>query len=746
MQKSKRRGGDFWVIMVCTLLMMGACGEPNSSQPVISLEAYEISPGYELSVVASEPLIQAPVAIDFDHLGRIWVAEMPGYMMNLDALGEHTPDGRIVILSDHDQDGRMDHASVFLDSLVLPRALRLYAGGLLYAEPPNLWWVEVTEDDLPGKRVLVDSTYVTAGNVEHQPNGLLPNLDNWLYSAKSNLRYRIQAGEWERDFTAYRGQWGLTHDDYGRLYYNHNSTLLLADQAYPQAVLQHPYYRPQHSLHQTIVDNQRLYPQHPTLMNRGYQPGVLDSTGKLKYPSAACGPLVYRGGELAAEETPQAFVCLPEANLIKRIFLGEEQGVLQGLNPKAPDFLTSTDPYFRPVNLNDGPDGELYIVDMHRGVIQHQAYMTGYLRELLTESQMDTAIYGGRILAVRKKGQSASRSFDWQAATVAELVATLSSPNGWRRDRAQQELIHRQAYEAIPALKLLLAETSPLPALHAFWTLEGLKHMDAEAIQMALDHPDDKVHVTGLYATMLLDLSSDQLTQLRWEHLWDRQAPELDHYLALALPRLLKEPGDLMPRLAALGERNPTDALLADFMISGWGRYDSTQPFPSSPTPILTVANTLGESLAKKKRMGYLHSVAGRPDKRTRGLTLYRTHCSGCHGIAGRGQAELAPPLVNSAYVDGPIEQLALVLLYGLKGPIQLQEGEEPMIFAAQMPGFGQNQQLRSQDLTAIIAYVRNAFSPESPFMAVETLDSLRQIGRPHSQAFTEAELKEFLN
>ena len=161
------------------LLLSGlvmAC-QPDIQETAVPLDAYQLADGYSLSVVAAEPLLVAPVAIDFDAQGRIWAVEMQGYMTDLDGSEEDAPSGRIVILEDRNGNGVMDQSTVFLDGLVLPRALALVYGGLLYAEPPNLWFVTI-EDDQPGPRTLVDSLYSEGGNVEHQPNGLLLGIDN----------------------------------------------------------------------------------------------------------------------------------------------------------------------------------------------------------------------------------------------------------------------------------------------------------------------------------------------------------------------------------------------------------------------------------------------------------------------------------------------------------------------------------------------------------------------------------------
>ena len=53
------------------------------------------------------------------------------------------------------------------------------------------------------------------------------------------------------------------------------------------------------------------------------------------------------------------------------------------------EFLASTDERFRPVNLNNGPDGCLYIVDMYHGILQHHLYVTSYLRQQMLDRGLD---------------------------------------------------------------------------------------------------------------------------------------------------------------------------------------------------------------------------------------------------------------------------------------------------------------------------------------------------------------------
>src|SRR6188768_1185223 len=136
---------------------------------------------------------------------------MEGYMPDTLGHGEDQRTGKIVILSDTNKDGVKDKRQVFLDSLVLPRALCLVEDGILIAEPPTLSFVHIV-NDRAGKRDMVDDKYTQGGNVEHQPNGLFRALDNWIYSANSGKRYRKQGNKWLIERTHSRGQWGISQD------------------------------------------------------------------------------------------------------------------------------------------------------------------------------------------------------------------------------------------------------------------------------------------------------------------------------------------------------------------------------------------------------------------------------------------------------------------------------------------------------------------------------------------------------
>ena len=93
------------------------------------LQTFELMPGYEIQLVAHDPMIQDPIVMRFDEDGRMWVVEMRGFMPDIDGDGEDAPVGRVSIMFDQNEDGQMDSSTIFVDSLVLPRALAVVKGG-----------------------------------------------------------------------------------------------------------------------------------------------------------------------------------------------------------------------------------------------------------------------------------------------------------------------------------------------------------------------------------------------------------------------------------------------------------------------------------------------------------------------------------------------------------------------------------------------------------------------------------------
>ncbi len=160
------------------------------------------------------------------------------------------------------------------------------------------------------------------------------------------------------------------------------------------------------------------------------------------------------------------------------------------------DFLASDDAWFRPVNLEIGPDGALYVVDMHRAVIEHPQYMPS---ELQQRPDLRLGDDRGRLYRIVKAGDKrpAVRP-NLRGDSTAQLVELLEHPNAWWRETAARLLLERDDPAASPALQALATSAATAPRVQALWLLENLKHLDPSTIARALADNDPQVRAQGV--------------------------------------------------------------------------------------------------------------------------------------------------------------------------------------------------------------------------------------------------------
>lgn len=728
-----------------------AMREKYAESPVLdaraSLEHLEVEKGFQVQLVAAEPQVFVPVAMTFDDKGRMWVVEMMGYMPDTSGTGEDMRNGKVVILEDTNQDGVIDNRKVFLDSLVLPRAVCLVENGVLIAEPPKLWFVE-NNNDQPGKKTLVDDKYTEGGNVEHQPNGLLRAMDNWVYNAKSDKRYRKSGNKWLIEHTHFRGQWGITQDNYGRLFYNNNSENLLGDYFSPGLGAQNPAQRTVAGFDEHIVPDNRVYPIRATPgVNRGYMKDVLDDSLRLVNFTAACGPLVYRGGLLGEELEGNAFVAEPSANLIKRNLLTDSGYMVKGAQAyKGREFLASTDERFRPVNLYTGPDGALYILDMYRGIIQHKTYLTPYLRNEIKTRNLTQPLNCGRIYRVVPAKADSVRPVPLPH-DPAQLLALLEHRNGWVRDRAQQLIVDNHYTTLAPQLRERLKQgDKPWGLLHALWTLEGLGQLQLADIETVLRQGNPYLRVQALAAMpsvinrQHIDKVLQLITPLQQSVLL---APSVAMLLPYIKPLNASAAAQLQTQLlhAYAGDRYVADALITNMAGHEQELLDQVTEWNADTTLLIRrrLKKVLKDIATQRKAKLDENLVKEYP----RGNVIFKTVCQTCHGADGEGIQSLAPPLNQSQWVNGDKNKLIAIVLYGLTGPVQVNGKvyKAPEI-SGDMPGIGSSDEFSDGDIAQVISFIRNAWSNRAEKVTEKDVQKVRQLYKGRQKSFTTEELK----
>lgn len=566
--------GFFLPSSLSSFLLSSRVEDPSPPKtPAEELATFQVEPGFKIQLVAAEPMVQDPVVIQFDPDGRLWVVEMRGFMPDIDGTGENQRVGRVSVLEDTDADGQMDKSTIYLDSLVLPRALALVPGGALVAENEALWLTQDTDGDLKADtKTLVDPDYAGSPLPEHSGNGLWRSMDNSYYNAKSRFRYRLTNGKWQRDSTEFRGQWGMSHDDEGHLYYNYNWSQLHADLVPPNSLARNPHHTPTTGIDHGLTIDRRVYPIRPNpAVNRGYIPGTLDAEGRLLEFTAACSPLVYRESLFPAEYRSNAFVCEPSGNLVKRNVVRKNGLLLTAFDPHpGTEFLASTDERFRPVHTAAGPDGGLYIADMYRGLIQHGAYVTPYLREQTLKRNLVLPVHYGRIWRVVPESWKPASSPKLARVPSPELVTYLSHAGGWYRDVAQRLLVERNDKQAIPALKTLVQHGKvPLGRFHALWTLEGMNQLDAELLFEALQDENSLVRVTALrLLEPFVQKDANVMTRLETELSKGEVTADKAFTLQVALSASALSPKVAQSLLATITDKEGHAPLIRDAVLS----------------------------------------------------------------------------------------------------------------------------------------------------------------------------------
>ena len=521
----------FWLLIFLPLWSDTVPADGPPFEPQEALETLRVPDGLRVDLVAAEPLVADPVAMDIDEYGRIWVAEMPGYP--LDVSGS----GRIKILHDTDQDGQPDSATVFADGLRLPTGIMRWKDGVLVTDPPDIFYLPDTDGDSRADSHIVVLTGFALSNPQHNANSPIYGLTNWIYIANNstiwwtekyadpfgdrgeqvyfpdnpegarlprnaadrNVRFRPDTHELE--LLSGRSQFGHTFDAWGRHFLVNNSQHHYVEVLASQYLERRPELPIQTTVHRTpdyedaaVVYPITIDPIHQLLTDRGVF-------------TSACALTWQLGGLLPAPfDSSITLVAEPVHNLVHIDRVVPDGPVFRSERVlEKREFLASTDSWFRPVNFTIGPDGAVYVVDYYRQIIEHPEWMDD---SLAATGDLHQGTNRGRIYRIVPED---TPELNWHGklnlanATVDELVGNLESDNIWWRRNAQRILVSRNRQDAVASLsKMAASSTSALGRLHALWTLNGLGALTTSQITSALDDPHPGVRENAIRLTELV--------------------------------------------------------------------------------------------------------------------------------------------------------------------------------------------------------------------------------------------------
>ncbi len=586
--------------------------------PEEALKTFKLRPGFRLELVAAEPLVRDPIELCFDEDGRMFVVEMIDYS----ELRDVTPHlGRIRLLEDTDGDGRMDRSRVFADDLPWPTAVFRANGGVYAAATPDVFFLQDTDGDGRADRREVVFTgfaidyapYRTNQlNMQAMLNSFRWGLDNRIHGCTAPNGGEITSPRWPagrsvnvrgRDFAfdprtllleaeAGGGQYGLCFDDRGRRFTCNNSDHLRVFLYEARYADRNPHFTMPPALQSIAADGPaatvyRTSPEEPWRVLRtkwrvaGLVPGPVEGGGRASgYFTSATGIMIYRGDAWPEEYVGDVFIADCGSNLIHRKKLRADGVALIGERPadeQQTEFLTSTDTWFRPVQMANAPDGALYVLDMYREIIEHPWSLPPGIKKHL---DLTAGSDRGRIYRIVPEGFRSRPPPRLSRATTAELVQTLGHRNAWHRETAARLLYERQDRAAVPLLEVLARGGGfALGRLHALYALAGLGALLPRHLEPALHDPDDRVreHAVRLaepflrsgeggaaLLSRLLSLAEDPSPHVRYQlafTLGETRAPERLEALARIARRDAASPWTRAAVLSSLAEG--ADAMFA---------------------------------------------------------------------------------------------------------------------------------------------------------------------------------------
>jgi putative membrane-bound dehydrogenase-like protein len=605
--------------------------EPAEAQKLFRLA----DAGLRIELAASEPEVIDPVAIRFDEDGRMWVAEMRDYPLG-------PPPGtaknsRIRVLEDTDGDGRFEKATTFADGLSFVTGLQPWKGGVFVTLSGAVAYMKDTDGD--GKCDLDETWFegFAEQNTQLRANHPRLALDNWIYVANglrggkvvsrklkeqgaidiSGMDFRFDPLTGKAEAVSGNGQFGLTFDDWGNRFIcsNRNPCMhVVIEDRYLKA---NPGVTVPAVVHNVaaFAENSRIYP-----ISRAWTTSNLHA-GQF---TAACGVHIYRGDALPKEFYGNVFTCDPTGNLVHREIMQPAGPTFTSkLAYEGKEFLASPDEWFRPVNLELGPDGALYVVDMYRAVIEHPDFVPDELKRRPDQRLGDDRGRIWRIVGTDRRAEPESPtrppSPKLSQSSSDDLLPLLGHQSAWHRETAQRLLLERERRPIGPRLAAVAADAAlPQTRVHALALLEALGQFQNNIVTKGLTDQDARVREFAVSLVERLPHAKDWSTQIR-PRLEDDDAAvrfrarmllsiidmNLESELGHFKPVYLKDAGDVWQRHAIVMMLNQYGGNLASDLI--WSNKSQSVNAPGMPQ----LLGALFEQSSASGRYAQGHALMG---------------------------------------------------------------------------------------------------------------------------------------
>lgn len=466
----------------------------------------------QIKVFAQEPDIVDPVSLTFAANGDCYVIEMRDYPYGVGP--DNQPGGTIRLLRDRDGDGRADESKLFASGLSFPTSIMAYRDGVLVLAPPEIRFLRDTDGDDTADINEVVVSGLRRGVTDSNANSLRWGINNMIHVANGGNGGKAKlSGSAESprslgnsDFaidmnrkTIVRtgrtgGGFGLVFDDFGHSFTTHNLDYL-QQRIIPSRYIEQSPEMFSFKATENISDHgvsARIFPivQAVTRVNHPEQAGRFSSSG---------GMGILGWGPFSDRLANSVFVCDVVCNIVHRDRLREDGPAFRG--SRAPEeqnceFIASRDPSFRPVGLEHGPDGALYLMDMQRDVIEHPDYIPARVREKL---DIRAGQDRGRIYRVVPIDGLPSQDRSLADLTSEQLLGMLGSASRWHRTTAHRLLIERNDSNITAAVwDRAFTSESAVARARTLWLAHALNGPVGRFIETAFRDPDPGVRENAI--------------------------------------------------------------------------------------------------------------------------------------------------------------------------------------------------------------------------------------------------------
>ncbi len=661
-----------------------------------ALDKIKVAQGYKLELFASEEEFKDlanPVQLSFDNKGRLWVAVMPSYPHYRP--GDSKPNDKLIILEDTDGDGKADNQITFADGLHLTIGFEFAPEGVYVSQGTNLVLLKDTngDDKADTKEIILSGfddhdTHHAISAFCADPSGALYMAEGVFLHTNVETAYGPVRGT-NGGFYRYSPQrhylertaqlpipnpWGIAFDDWGQNFFAHTSG---PDMTWMMPGTIKPRYGEASPLPKNLIQKEHL----------------VRPTSGLEFVSSSHFPEELQGDILINNTI--GFLGTKEHTMT------DDPNSAGYVSKFKKDLITSTDPNFRPVDMEFAPDGSLYFIDWHNVLIGHMQHNA---RDPLRDH------VHGRVYRMTYLSRPLVKPAKIVDASIDELLDNLKLPEYRTRYRTRRELRGRDAKEVLPKLKEWakgLDKNDPLyehNILEGLWVSWGLNQVDNELLQQMLKAKDFRARAAAVrilryaghqipeHAAVLMSSAQDENPRVRLEAL-------------VAASWLPKNIG--LPIVEAVGKlpldewmQKPYEAAIAHFN-----------------------GHILGEDPESGKTKTDLKGAE--KDLFAKGEEIYNREgfCATCHQADGKGlSASQFPPLAESPWVTGSEERLIKITLKGMMGPIEVLGKTYP----GQVPMTPFGGMLNDTEIASVLTFVRNAFGNKATAISPDKVKKIR--------------------